>query len=219
MTIAHPHRTRIKICGITSVEAALCAVEAGADALGFVLVHGSPRHVDVGTLLAIDEVGPLPFISLVGVFRDPDPGILPGGDASYPLSFDFVQLHGNEDETIVAAVSAPVIRGFPFDTKAVRRWSRCPDVCVLLVDGPDAGSGLAFDHDELGAIMPDIEKPVILAGGLDPDNVADAIRTVRPWAVDVSSGVESSPGVKDPAKIRAFCAAVRAVDEELGAMK
>jgi phosphoribosylanthranilate isomerase len=216
MTFAHPRRTRIKICGITCVEAALCAVEAGADALGLVLVTGSPRRVDLATLLAIAEIGPFPFVSLVGVFRDPDPGILPGGDASYPVSFDFVQLHGREDEALIAAVPAPVIRGFPFDRKSVRRWSRCPDVNVLLVDGPDAGSGRAFDHDELATLMPDIRKPVILAGGLDAENVGEAIRKVRPWAVDVSSGVESSPGVKDPAKIREFCAAVREADEESG---
>ena len=94
----------------------------------------------------------------------------------------------------------------------MRCWNACADVDALLVDGPDPGSGQAFDHDELAALMPELTKPLILAGGLTPENVGEAIRRVRPYAVDVSSGVESAPGIKDPAKIAAFCAAVRAAD-------
>ena len=123
-----------------------------------------------------------------------------------------MQLHGRETEEVVARAPRPVIRGFGFDAEEVRRWEACPHVAALLIDGPAAGSGAAFDHHALAALRTELRKPVILAGGLTPENVADAIRVVRPDAVDVSSGVESSPGVKDPERIRAFCAAVRAAE-------
>ena len=105
-----------------------------------------------------------------------------------------------------------VIKGFHFDPDELMRWNDCPHIDILLVDGSAGGLGEGFDHEALAALMPKITKPVIVAGGLRSDNVAQAIRAVRPFAVDVSSGVESAPGVKDPELVRQFCAAVAAVD-------
>jgi phosphoribosylanthranilate isomerase len=176
--------TRVKICGITSPELARVAVEAGADAIGMVIdVPHSPRS-------------------------DPDPAL------AERWSGTWFQLHGDEDETLVGrfAGSKHVIKGFRFDPDQVKRWNDCPHVEILLIDGSAGGRGEAFRHEELTALMPQISKPVVLAGGLTPHNVASAIRVVRPFAVDVSSGVESSPGVKDPQLVREFCAAVTEAD-------
>ncbi len=197
--------TLIKICGLRSAEMARAAVEAGADAIGFVIeVPGSPRTLSVGEANAIAATLP-PRIITIAVLSDPDPAVAEQWHGTW------LQLHGSEDERTVArfARTRHVIRGFPFDPDSIRRWNDCTDVNTLLIDGSAGGRGEAFHHEELAALMPRISKPVVLAGGLTPDNVADAIRTVHPWAVDVSSGVETDPGVKDEGLIRRFCAAVR----------
>ncbi len=207
------HRTRVKICGVTSTAAAAAAVAAGADAIGLVAVPASPRFVDEETIRAVRSCVP-PFVQIVAVYRDPTPEQIDGVRFHFG---DRVQLHGREDEALVAHAArrcGRVIRALAFDPVAIRRWNRCGDVDALLIDGPEGGSGRGFDHDALAALLPAIDKPVILAGGLDPDNVADAIRALRPFAVDVSSGVESAPGVKDPERIEAFCRAVREADAE-----
>ncbi len=210
--MTHPRRTRIKICGISTSRAYQAAINAGADAVGFVMATGSPRTVDVEAVDSI--IGPSipPFLSIVGVYRDPDPESAFDEESSIPLRFDYIQLHGDEDESLVSRIPGPIIRGFAFDPDQVRRWNAFEMVDALLIDGPSAGSGESFHHTELAEMTPDITKPVILAGGLTPENVGQAIRTVRPFAVDVSSGVESSPGVKDPQLIGAFCDAVREAD-------
>jgi phosphoribosylanthranilate isomerase len=201
-------RTRIKICGVTSVETARAAVDAGADAIGVVLVPDSPRFVNSEQVESIAAVLPA-SVGLVGVFRNADPAeLLP--PRVFP--FDFVQLHGDEDEATVSAAGQDVIRGIPFDPPTIRRWGDCPSVGFLLIDGPAPGSGTGFDHAALARLMPGIGTPVILAGGLCPQSVAEAIAVVRPFAVDVSSGVETVPGVKDPRRIEAFCDAVRRAD-------
>ena len=143
-------------------------------------------------------------MELVGVFRNPGPQTREDLDG-----WDRVQMHGDEDEALLGQLERSVIRGFPFEPAAVRRWERCPHVELLLVDGPRGGSGRRFDHAQLAALQLEISKPVILAGGLTPETVADAIRTVRPWGVDVSSGVESSPGIKDAELVVSFCRRVR----------
>jgi len=198
--------TLIKICGIRSAEMAAVAVDAGADAIGLVIeIPDSPRTLTLDEAEAIAASLP-PRIMKIAVVRDSDPEIADRWRATW------FQLHGVEDEQTVArfARTKHVMRGFRFDVDQVLRWDACPDVDILLVDGSTGGTGEAFRHEQLVALMPKITKPVVLAGGLTPDNVADAIATVRPFAVDVSSGVESAPGVKDGDLVRRFCAAVRA---------
>ena len=196
--------TLIKICGIRSAEMAAVAVDAGADAIGLVIeIPDSPRTLTLDEAEAIAASLP-PRIMKIAVVRDSDPEIAARWQGTW------FQLHGGEDERTVAefARTKHVIRGFRFDTDQVRRWEACQDVNILLIDGSAGGEGEAFRHEQLTAMMPQITKPVVLAGGLTPDNVAAAIAAVRPFAVDVSSGVESAPGVKDEELIRRFCAAV-----------
>jgi phosphoribosylanthranilate isomerase len=230
-----PRRTRIKICGVRDWATARTAVLAGADAIGLVLADGSPRRIDRDTALGL-ATGLPPFVQDIAVFRDePIPEVMTWPGAC-------VQIHGEEDEDYldelsratfdhedhlierhrsqrppvhIEAIGRTIIRGFAFSPEAVRRWNACPFVHVLLVDGPAAGSGCEFDHEALAAMRSGIEKPLILAGGLTPENVGAAIEAVRPYAVDVSSGVEAKPGVKEAALIEAFCAAVRTTDARL----
>ncbi len=207
-----PRRTRIKVCGITSVELALAAVEAGADAIGLVRVRNSPRFVKLEPATDIILALP-PFVTSVGVYRQhPRIGESPI-DNEPPVTF--VQLHGNQNEEDVLRMGTRVIRALAFDEAEVRRWDVFPLVEALLIEGEKSGEGEPFDHHRLEAIMHELRQPVLLAGGLTPDNVGKAIRAVRPYAVDVSSGVESKRGVKDPAMIRAFCDAVRTADAEI----
>ena len=164
----------------------------------------SPRYIsqeDAGTLAELlpDSIQP------VGLFVDADSALMEQSP------FSWIQLHGNEDEAAcerVKSTGRTVIRGFRFSEEAVRRWSDCEAVDYLLVDGsPVGGEGIGFDHARLEDVTSELEKPLILAGGLDPDNVAEAIRATSPWGVDVSSGVERTRGEKDPARIIAFCRA------------
>ncbi len=197
--------TIIKICGIRSAEIAQIAIDAGADAIGLVIdVPDSPRRLTVDEAHTIAATLPRRIMQ-IAVVCNPDPALAEQWTGTW------FQLHGDEDEQTVAhfARAKHIIRGFRFDPDQVRRWNDCRDVNILLVDGSVGGHGEAFHHEQLTALMPQITKPVMLAGGLTPDNVADAIRRVRPFAVDVSSGVERAPGVKDEELIRRFCAAVR----------
>ena len=205
-----PHTPRIKICGVRSVEIARAAVEAGADAVGLMFVKHSPRYIrDFATVRAIVQELP-PHVTAVGVFQldehDND------DFAKWCQCGRWCHFHGDEDESLIAASVQPpqrAIRAIRFDPAQVRRWDACSAVEALLIDGPAGGSGEGFDHAHLAALMPQIRKPVILAGGLNPGNVGQAIQTVRPFAVDVSSGVEVSPGRKDAGLIAEFCQAVR----------
>ena len=200
-------RTRIKICGITSVDMALVAADAGADAIGLVFVPQSPRYVLPGPAQRIAKALP-PLLSAVGVFLNPSDPDLANWRGSW------VQMHGNEEEPQLARVAQNrrIIKGLRFDRAQVRRWEKCPHVTGLLIDGSEGGDGKTFNHELLAEILPSLSTPVILAGGLSPQNVGDAIRLLRPFGVDVSSGVESSRGVKDASLIREFCAAVREAD-------
>ena len=204
---AAPARTRIKICGIKTELMALVAANAGADAIGLVFVPSSPRHVLPGTASRIARVLP-PMVGSIGVFMNPsDPDL-----QNWPGRW--VQLHGREEEPQIARIAQHrrVIKGLKFNAEQVLRWNRCPHVTALLIDGSEGGGGESFHHEELAEMMPQLNTPVILAGGLTPENVGDAIRAVRPWGVDVSSGVERERGEKDAGLIRAFCAAVREAD-------
>jgi phosphoribosylanthranilate isomerase len=207
-----PRRTRVKICGIRSVEAAEVAIAAGADAIGVVFAEDSPRAVPIGAAVEVVRAA-TPFVTVVGVFRLVAGRDEPALDAWTNVG-SWCQLHGDVDERVVSTLGRThgVIRGFRFDADELSRWSRCPALSGLLVDGSAGGAGTSFDHAALAAVAHETDLPLILAGGLDAENVGDAIRTARPYAVDVSSGVESAPGVKDPALIEAFCAAVREAD-------
>jgi phosphoribosylanthranilate isomerase len=143
-------------------------------------------------------------VHVAGNGASPDPDALGCGELA--------QLHGDVDPHFVAALGRPVIRAIAFDADDIERWDGAAGVRALLVDGPDSGSGRGFDHVPLATMRDRIRLPLLLAGGLTADNVGDAIRAVRPYAVDVSSGVETAPGEKCPALIRAFCAAVQAAD-------
>lgn len=201
--------TRIKICGITRREDALAAIEAGADAIGLVFAD-SPRRVSIDFACDIMEILP-PFVSLVGVFVDEDNIVV--RNIAERLTLDWVQLHGDESPEYCDSLCLKVIKRFnvrPSDTAESLRnvMDRYP-VAGRLLD-PGRGTGATFDWK----LARGLAGPLIVSGGLTPENVADAIRVLRPFAVDVASGVESSPGVKDVSKIRAFVAAVRRADAD-----
>lgn len=198
--------TRIKICGIRDVATAMAAVEAGADAIGVVLATGSPRTITHAAAVEIAAEVP-EHVEVVGVFVD---GTLEHD--LLPWQPRWTQLHGTEDERLVASLAGPVVRAVAFDADELRRWDGATGVDRLLVDSERPGSGQAFDHTAFQAMRDELTTPLVLAGGLAPDTVGDAIRRLRPWGVDVSSAVESAPGIKDTDRIRAFCDAVRESD-------
>lgn len=195
---------RVKICGVRTPDDARAAAKAGATMVGLVFAEGSPRRIDRAQAEAI--LAALPSgVEPVALLADaaPDHAVLAWWRGR-------VQLHGNEDEATCAAIAArghALMRGFAFSPEAVRRWDACTEVDTLVVDGPRGGGGVAFDHAALASMLPGLRARVLLAGGLTPANVADAIRTVGPWGVDVSSGVERVRGTKDHAMIADFCRA------------
>jgi phosphoribosylanthranilate isomerase len=201
-------RTRVKICGITRIEDALAAAQAGADAIGFVFDPKSPRHVHPDQALKIARALP-PFITTVGLFVNPAPDTVEGVLNHVPL--DLIQFHGNEKPEQCRRYHRSYIKAIHMkpDVDLREMARRYGDAAGLLLDAyvADAagGSGQVFDWNR---IPPDLGKPVVLAGGLTPENVAEAVRKVRPFAVDVSSGVEMSKGIKDARKISAFIDAV-----------
>ncbi len=207
------HRTRIKICGITDEVGALAASECGADAVGFMFYRPSPRYIEPGQAWEIAQLLP-PLVHTVGVFVGPRAEDVDELRESFP--FDITQLHGTEPEPVVRECLPPIIKALRFDPQTIehqlRVWSLVPEVSAILVDGSAGGAGVTLDWGALAKVKDACEHPLILAGGLTPENVGEAVRVVRPWAVDVSSGVEREKGVKDPALIAAFCEAVRRAD-------
>ncbi|AYF87432.1 phosphoribosylanthranilate isomerase [Pseudomonas sp. DY-1] len=201
---------RIKICGITRIEDALAAVAAGADAIGFVFYAKSPRAVTSAQAGAIIAALP-PFVTTVGLFVD-----MPRAELKQLLevvSLDLLQFHGDESPADCAGYGRPYIKALrvkPGDDVAAA-IARYPDASGVLLDtyvaGIPGGTGEAFDW----SLVPrNAAKPVILAGGLTPENIGEAVRQVCPYAVDVSGGVEASKGIKDAAKIQAFIQRARA---------
>jgi phosphoribosylanthranilate isomerase len=195
-------RPRIKICGLTRLEDALLAAELGADALGFNLWPGSKRHVDADAVRAIVDRLP-PFVTTVGVFVNQRPTDVLSLAAQSGVQA--VQLHGDEPWEDVNGYPIPALKAFrvagPESLADLHRYR----VKAVLLDAPSAGfggSGLTFDW----ALAAEVARRtrVVLAGGLTPENVRDAVRAVRPYGVDVASGVEQAPGVKDPEKLRRF---------------
>ncbi len=209
-------RTRVKICGVRDEETALCAAECGADAIGMVFVKSSPRYIDPDRAWEIASFLP-PFVSTVGLFVNVKAADIEAIRAVCP--FDFSQLHGQESEPVVRECGPMVIKAVQFDPATIegelRRWSRFSEVGAILIDGSAGGEGRALDWNALAAVQDASDHPLILAGGLTPENVGEAIRTVQPWGVDVSSGVERERGVKDPRLIAEFCRAVREADAGL----
>jgi phosphoribosylanthranilate isomerase len=216
-------RTRIKICGITRVDDALAAAHAGADAIGFVLWPGSPRVVAVEAARAIAAALP-PFVTAVGLFVDAAADDVRRACSGVPL--DVLQFHGAEGPEFCRAFGRPYVKAVAVGPGAtevdlLEYAARYPDACGLLFDSPPAGglpggTGQTFDWQALPRKLP---RPLVLSGGLNAANVGDAVRRLRPWAVDVSSGVEAvgadgAPlrGRKDPARIVAFIEAVRNAD-------
>ncbi len=200
---------RVKICGITQVEDALAAAAAGADAIGLVFYARSPRAVDIERARAIIAALP-PFVTTVGLFVDIERAELDDILASVPL--DLLQFHGDESPEQCEGFNRPYIKALRVragDDIAARVDYYPGASGVLLdtyVDGVPGGTGAAFDWS---LVPPALSKPVILAGGLHAGNVASAVAQVRPYAVDVSGGVEASKGIKDAEKIGAFIRAAR----------
>jgi phosphoribosylanthranilate isomerase len=200
----------VKICGITSEEDALIAVAMGADAVGFVFAP-SPRQMSPAAVLSIIKRLP-PEIVTVGVFRDESSQRVV--EIVNSIGLKAAQLHGNEsrEDAGYVAVRVPlVIKAFAAGDFRIERAEEY-GASIILLDAPSPGSGKVFDW-RLAEGAPRGRR-VVLAGGLDPGNVAEAIRTVHPWGVDVSTGVEASPGRKDASKIRAFVQAARAAEPE-----
>jgi len=200
---------RSKICGITRIEDALAVVEAGADAIGLVFYGKSPRAVSVEQAAAILHALP-PFVTTVGLFVDMPRDELQQLLQRLPL--DLLQFHGDESPADCEGFGRPYIKALrvrPGEDVAAAMAPYTGARGILLdtfVEGVPGGTGASFDWS---LVPEDAAKPIILAGGLDSDNVARAIRQVRPYAVDVSGGVEASKGIKDADKIRAFVRAVR----------
>lgn len=200
---------RSKICGITRIEDALAAVAAGADAIGLVFYGKSPRAVGVEQAAAIVQALP-PFMTTVGLFVDMPRDQLQQLLQRLPL--DLLQFHGDESPADCEGHGRPYIKALrvrPGEDVAAAMAPYSGARGILLdtfVEGVPGGTGASFDW----SLVPEnAAKPIILAGGLDAGNVAEAIRQVRPYAVDVSGGVEASKGIKDAGKIHAFVQAVR----------
>jgi phosphoribosylanthranilate isomerase len=203
--------TRVKICGLTSLEDALIAAEAGADLLGFIFYPPSPRYVTPGR--ARDIIGALRRAGCtartVGVFVDEE--LARVREAVAYCGLDYAQLHGEEPPAYVAALGERAIKAVRVRSEADVARLEAYRAATYLLDAyhptMPGGTGLTWDWEL--ALTAKRFGPIILAGGLTPDNVAEAVRRVRPYGVDVSSGVESRPGCKDGAKVRQFVAAAK----------
>jgi len=204
--------TRVKICGITRIEDGVAAAQAGADAIGLVFAPASPRRVSAEQAADIAAVLP-PFVSCVALFVDP--GAAQVRAVLETFRPDLLQFHGDEPPDFCAAFGLPYLKAVRVrpGTDLLQYAALYAGARGLLLDAyhPDShgGTGQRFDWD---LIPRDLPRPVVLAGGLDPDNVAAAVRRVRPWAVDVSSGVEMAKGIKDAGRIARFIREVRNAD-------
>lgn len=204
--------TAVKICGITRSEDAQAAARLGAHALGFVFYADSPRNVEI--VRAAELVTSLPpFVTAVGLFVNPAVRDVERVLQQVPLNL--LQFHGEETPAFCAQFSAPYVKavrvraGLDLLQYAHLYGAARGLLLDAYVAGTHGGTGTAFDWS---LIPHDLPLPVILSGGLNPDNVAAAVRSVAPWAVDVSSGVEASPGIKDARKMASFIREVRSAD-------
>lgn len=195
---------KVKICGITRLEDALAAAELGADALGFVFYEKSPRYVRPD--IAADIIAQLPpFITSVGLFVNPDETIVK--EIITQTAVDLLQFHGDEENTFCAQFSRPFIKAIRM-AEALdlhKEIEKYPGARGILLDAYDpqryGGTGHTFEWSRVHSSLP---KPIIVAGGLTPENVAQAVAMTHPWGVDVSGGVEQSKGIKQRSLIEAF---------------
>jgi phosphoribosylanthranilate isomerase len=219
--------TWVKICGMTNLEDALVAVEAGADAVGFVFYEKSPRNVRVEAVREI--VAKLPeSVEKVGVFVNENEGTI--GSVIDGTGISAVQMHGDNEDPRVAdlvvrsrphvKVLAAISMHHPNPQGQAMVW-HLDVVRAFLVDSGSAakpgGTGETFDWDAAAPVLAEIKRigRVVAAGGLSAENIAEAIAILKPWGVDVVSGVEARPGKKDPGKVRAFVRAVREIDRKV----
>jgi phosphoribosylanthranilate isomerase len=206
-------RTRVKICGITRYDDATAAINEGADALGFVFYEPSPRYISVEEAALIFNKIP-PFINTVGLFVNADYDFVL--NASNALNINLLQFHGDEDEAYCSSFGKPYIKAIRIQetTNLLDVSRQFHSASGLLIDAFDkdkfGGTGETFDWSLLQTAC---DLPIILAGGLTPDNISGAIKQTHPYAVDVSSGVEESKGVKSHPLIKQFMKEVKCADE------
>jgi phosphoribosylanthranilate isomerase len=210
-------RTRIKICGLTREADVDDAIDAGADALGFVLYPKSPRALPLERAAALAERLP-PFVTPVLLFVNASPAEVQRAVERLPQAL--LQFHGDETPAQCTAAARPFLRAARMDPgfDLLDFGARFQAAQALLLDAHVegyGGGGKAFDWS---LIPPNVPLPVVLSGGLNPANVTDGVLHVRPWAVDVSSGVEQAKGVKNAALMRRFCKAVRDADDRIAAL-
>ncbi|MDA1263137.1 MAG: phosphoribosylanthranilate isomerase [Planctomycetota bacterium] len=199
----------VKICGIRDTQIAQVCVDAGADAIGFVLADGSPRSISLESAIEIQSDLPQ-SISCIAVVRNLSPE-----DLTLTKWSGGIQFHGDESIAFVQGArtsSRMIIKAIHSGVEEILKWDSTSAIDAILVDGSTAGSGQSHNSawlEQLAELRPALKKPLLLAGGLTPDSVRAAIEMVQPAGVDVSSGVESARGIKDAGLIRAFIAAVR----------
>lgn len=202
-------RCRIKICGITRRKDALAAADLGADALGFVFYSPSPRTIDTADARRIIKSLP-PFVTTVGLFVNAERARV--HTVLSEIKLDLLQFHGEESPEFCASFGMPYLKAVRMkpDLNLVQYTVSYHGAAGILVDsfvdGIAGGTGTTFDWTRIPA---DLGKPLVLSGGLNPENVGTAIALVRPWAVDVSSGVEAGKGIKDKIKMARFIQGVR----------
>jgi phosphoribosylanthranilate isomerase len=202
-------RTRIKFCGMTRVDDALAAARLGADAIGLIFAHGSPRRIGADAAECIARAMP-PFVSRVGLFLDQHADEV--ARTINAVALDLLQFHGREEAAFCRMFGKPYIKVVPMlDVDDVAAFAAgYPDATGFLLDshraGAAGGTGQTFDWTRAMAAL---DRPILLAGGLNPQNVHAAVTRVKPWAVDASSGIETSPGIKDHARMRVFIDEVR----------
>jgi phosphoribosylanthranilate isomerase len=205
-------RTRIKFCGITRTEDARRAASLGIDAVGFVFTRESQRYLGIAQARAI-RAELTPFVTAVALFKDDEPGWIE--EVVSVVEPDLLQFHGGETDGFASSFSRPYIKAVPMAsvTDVAQHIAAYPGAAGLLFDsharGARGGTGETFDWSK---VPPANGRAFVLAGGLDARNVAAALAAARPYGVDVSSGIESAPGIKDAAKMRAFVVAVRHAD-------
>jgi phosphoribosylanthranilate isomerase len=204
-------KTQVKICGVTSVADALAAAGAGADMIGLMFYDQSPRHVSLTTAVEISRALP-PFVLRVGVFVNPAEELVLRAIGDCHLSL--LQFHGDEPSEFCTQFGVMSMKALRVrDAESLKTLENYHTEAFLLDAYSKAGFGGTGEkfNWKLAVAAQKFGKPIFLAGGLTPESVADAVKQVRPFAVDVSSGVESAPGKKDVAKVRAFIQAVRSV--------